>query len=209
MHAMNTPSARRIELSPASDLLVVDALLAPGEATALLRALVEETPWDTNVEGAFARPRRTYWISAFPYRYSGVTHAPSPWPAAVAALRERVERAVFGESAGQYDGALLNLYRDGNDSIGFHADNEPEIAPGSPIASVSLGATRTFVLKPRSRKVGALAPELALPLTHGSCVVMRGATQSEFRHAVPAEPGVSEARVNLTFRRYVRASDGG
>lgn len=206
---MSTPAARRVALSPASELLVVDELLAPAEATALLRALVEETPWDTNVEGAFARPRRTYWISAFPYRYSGVTHGPSPWSDAVVALRALVERAVFGASAGQYDGALLNLYRDGGDSIGFHADNEPEIAPGSPIASVSLGATRTFVLKPRSRKVGALAPEFALPLTHGSCVVMRGATQAEFRHAVPAEPGVTAARVNLTFRQYVRAPAGG
>jgi alkylated DNA repair dioxygenase AlkB len=97
---------------------------------------------------------------------------------------------------------LLNLYRDGNDSIGFHADDEPEIEPLSPIASVSLGAVRTFVLRPRSRKILARAPEIALPLAHGSCLVMRGTTQKEFRHGIPAEPAATGPRVNLTFRKY-------
>lgn len=197
-----TDAPRRIELSPASDLLYAPGFLAAPEADALFEHLASGIPWDTNVEGAFARPRRTFWVGDFAYSYSGVTHAPWPWPDALLGLRAAVERLAFGESAGQYRGVLLNLYRDGRDSIGFHADDEPEIEPLSPIASVSLGAARTFVLKARSKKVAAVAPELALPLAHGSCLVMRGATQREFRHGVPAEPGVAGARVNLTFRKY-------
>jgi alkylated DNA repair dioxygenase AlkB len=199
---MNEAETQRVALSPESDLLYAPGFLPPREADALLASLAADIPWDTNVEGAFSRPRRTYWIGDFAYSYSGVTHAPSPWPEALLALRAAVERLAFGEDAGQYRGALLNLYRDGGDSIGFHADNEPEIEPLSPIASISLGAARTFILKPRSRKVGAYAPELALTLAHGSCLVMRGATQREFRHGVPAEPTVTAPRVNLTFRKY-------
>jgi alkylated DNA repair dioxygenase AlkB len=196
---------RRIELSPASDVLYHPALLTGEQADALLAHLIADIPWDTNVEGAFARPRRTYWIADFAYRYSGVTHAPAPWTPPLVELRGAIERLVFGESLGQYRGVLLNLYRDGNDSIGFHADNEPEIEPGSPIASVSLGAVRRFVLLPRSRKIPAHAPEVTLDLAHGSCLVMRGATQKEFRHGVPRQPEVVSERVNLTFRKYTYA----
>lgn len=197
---------QRIELSAASDLVYAPGMLAPLEADALFERLVSGIPWDTNVEGAFSRPRRTYWVGDFAYGYSGVVHAPAPWPEALLPLRATVEALAFGESTGQYRGVLLNLYRDGGDSIGFHADDEPEIEPLSPIASVSLGAVRTFVLRPRSRKIDARSPSFELPLAHGSGLVMRGATQREFRHGVPAEPSVVGARVNLTFRKYTDAA---
>lgn len=203
---MEAGVTRRIELSATSDLVYAPDLLAPPEADALFARLASDIPWDTNVEGAFSRPRRTYWVGDFAYGYSGVVHAPAPWPEVLRPLRAAVEALAFGASAGQYRGVLLNLYRDGNDSIGFHADDEPEIEPLSPIASVSLGAVRTFVLRPRSRKVDARAPSFELPLAHGSGLVMRGATQKEFRHGVPAQPEVAGARVNLTFRKYTDAA---
>lgn len=198
---MNTTSStpRRIELSAASDLLYAEEFLGKAEADALLAELVVGIPWDTNARGRLARPRRTFWVGDGSYSYSGTTHHPSPWPASLAALRAAVERLAFGESLGQYQGVLLNLYRDGADSIGFHADDEPEIEPMSPIASVSLGAVRTFVLRPGAKKDGLR--RVSMPLGHGSCLVMRGATQVEFRHGVPAEPGVAGPRVNLTFRK--------
>jgi alkylated DNA repair dioxygenase AlkB len=89
---------------------------------------------------------------------------------------------------------LCNLYRDGNDSVGLHADAEPEMGPV--IASVSLGAERLFRLK---RKGGTVAFWQRLP--HGSLFIMAGNTQKTFRHEVPKERGVIQSRLNLTFRR--------
>src|SRR5229473_1387378 len=86
------------------------------------------------------------------------------------------------------------FYRDGNDSVGLHADAEPEM--GSVIASVSLGAERLFRLK---RKGGIDAFWERLP--HGSLLIMAGNTQKTFKHEVPKESGVIQPRINLTFRR--------
>jgi alkylated DNA repair dioxygenase AlkB len=193
--------ARRIALSDGSELLYVPGFLA-ASADELFRELVESTPWDSNVEGAFARPRRTYWIGDFAYRYSGVLHHPAPWTPAIAKVRAAVEGLAFGTSAGQFRGVLLNHYRSGRDSIGFHADNEPEIEPLSPIASISLGAERTFILKPRKQQLAPGTPELRIVLAHGSCLVMFGRTQLDWRHGIPAEPHIEGGRVNLTFRKY-------
>jgi alkylated DNA repair dioxygenase AlkB len=93
-----------------------------------------------------------------------------------------------------YNAVLCNLYRDGNDSVGLHADAEPEMGPV--IASVSLGAERLFRLK---RKGGTVTFSQRLP--HGSLLVMAGETQRYFKHEVPKEPAVTQPRINLTFRR--------
>ena len=93
-----------------------------------------------------------------------------------------------------YNALLCNLYRDGNDSVGLHADAEPEMGPV--IASISLGAGRLFRLK---RENGSIAFSERLP--HGSLFVMAGDTQKHFKHEVPKEPGVTQPRINLTFRR--------
>jgi alkylated DNA repair dioxygenase AlkB len=89
---------------------------------------------------------------------------------------------------------LCNLYRNGNDSMGLHADAEPEMGPV--IASVSLGAERLFRLK---KKYGGVAFSERMP--HGSLLIMAGDTQKQFKHEVPKEPGVTQPRINLTFRR--------
>jgi alkylated DNA repair dioxygenase AlkB len=106
---------------------------------------------------------------------------------------------VFGESRGQFQGVLANLYRDGRDAMGLHADDEPELKPDAEIASVSLGAVRRFVLKPRD---AAQAP-FELQPAHGSLLVMAGTTQRHWRHGVPRAARVSAPRINLTFRQYV------
>jgi len=93
-----------------------------------------------------------------------------------------------------YNAVLCNLYRDGNDSVGLHADAEPEMGPV--IASISLGAGRLFGLK---RENGSIA--FSERLLHGSLLVMAGDTQKLFKHEVPKERGVTQPRVNLTFRR--------
>jgi alkylated DNA repair dioxygenase AlkB len=200
-----TAEQRTIALSPGSELLYVPGLLAPGDADALYHALVETIPWDTNIDGAFARPRRTYWIGDFSYAYSGVVHHPAPWTESLDRVRAAVELLAFGTSAGQFRGLLLNHYRSGADSIGFHADSEPEIEPLSPIASISLGAERTFILRPKRKHIAPTTPSLRLALAHGSCLVMCGRTQLDWRHGIPPEPHVEGGRVNLTFRKYTSA----
>ena len=93
-----------------------------------------------------------------------------------------------------FNSVLLNYYRDGTDSVGWHADNESELGERPIIASLSFGATRTFEL--RRRTTGKVAK---VPLTSGSILVMRGTTQRDWVHRIPKEPG-STGRINLTFR---------
>jgi alkylated DNA repair dioxygenase AlkB len=191
-----------IALSDGSSLAYYSSFIASSAADALYRELADETPWDTNVDGAFARPRRTYWIGHFSYTYSGVTHHPAPWTPTLEMLRGAVEEVAFGTSAGQFRGVLMNLYRSGADSIGFHSDDEPEIEPESPIVSISLGSPRTFILKVKRKRLAPERPEVPISLLHGSCLVMLGRTQIDWRHGIPAEPQITGGRVNLTFRRY-------
>jgi alkylated DNA repair dioxygenase AlkB len=190
-------TTQRIDLTPSSYLLYVEGFAA--EADAMLKTLVEQIPWGTNMSGRVGRPRQTFWVGDFSYTYSGTTHEVYPWPDYLLELRRKAEELAFGKSEGQYRGVLLNHYRDGNDTIGMHSDDETEIEPGSPIASVSFGAERTFKLRPKPDVVG---PKQNLKLASGSCLVMGGAMQVEYKHGITAEPKVLGARVNLTFRKY-------
>lgn len=193
----------RTEISEGSWLLYVRRFVTTEGADRLYEHLARDTPWDTNVEGAFGRPRRTYWVGERAYAYSGVVHHPAPWTPALLSIRTAVERLSFGESQGQFGGVLMNHYRSGADSIGMHADNEATIEPESPIASISLGAERTFILVPRRKRVAPETPQLPLRLAHGSCLIMCGRMQLDWRHGIPAEPAIEGGRVNLTFRKYV------
>ncbi len=96
-------------------------------------------------------------------------------------------------------GAFLDRYRDGQDSVGWHADNEPGLSPDPVIASLSLGAVRRFQLKHRTDRTG----RVTLDLPHGSCLVMRGKTQQCWLHQLPKTRAKVGRRINLTFRRMV------
>ena len=147
-----------------------------------------------------AVPRRVAWHgdAGASYTYSGTLHEPRPWTPALEAIREHVSRLAGHE----FNGVLLNLYRDGRDGMGWHADDEPELGPEPVIASVSLGAERRFRLKHRRLPEARL--DLVLP--HGSLLVMAGATQRHWVHALPKAAAPVGARINLTFRRVVGAS---
>lgn len=171
-------------------------------ADAVLETLLVEVPWRAHVIRLFGRevpePRLSAWLGEphAVYAYSGVTNRPEPWTKTLAALREE----LFERLGLPFDSVLANLYRDGQDSMGFHSDDEPELGPEPVIASISLGATRRFQIR---HKRGAKRGRLDLELGHGSLLVMRGAMQERYRHGVPKDPRVTEARVNLTFRRIV------
>lgn len=126
------------------------------------------------------------------YTYSGTAHLPRPWTLELQRVHERVERLA----GARFNAALLNLYRDGRDGMGWHSDDEPELGPAPVIASVSLGATRRFCLRHRRRK----DLKLDLSLAHGSLLLMAGSTQRHWVHAVPKTARSVGERINLTFR---------
>lgn len=180
--------------------------LSSGEADALLGALLQVIPWEIHRIRLFGRdvasPRLSCWIGdpGAAYTYSRTRFEPSPWPEAVQLLRQRVADAV-GEP---FNAVLANLYRDGRDRMGWHSDDEPELGREPVIASVSLGAPRRFVFRRRDDP----AHRFELPLEHGSLLVMRGATQRNWQHALPRNARTSAPRINLTFRRIRVAEPG-
>lgn len=127
------------------------------------------------------------------YTYSGVVHEPKPWTAALQGIRERVQ-ALTGR---EFNSVLVNLYRDGRDGMGWHSDDEAALGRNPVIASVSLGATRRFRMRHRRNR----AAPFELPLTDGSLLLMEGATQHNWLHAVPKTARPAGERINLTFRR--------
>ena len=169
------------------------------DANRLLRGLRDDIPWEVHRIRLFGRehasPRLSCWIGdpGTGYRYSGSTFEPQPWLPELLRLRERLS----GEFDVSFNSVLANLYRDGRDCMGWHSDDEAELGPAPVIASVSLGATRRFMLKHR----GESQRKLEITLPHGSLLVMSGATQRNYRHALPRTAKLVGERINLTFRR--------
>jgi alkylated DNA repair dioxygenase AlkB len=139
-------------------------------------------------------PRLMAWHgdAATSYRFSGNTFAPAHWTPLLLQIRDRITPV----SGHPYNSVLLNLYRNGNDSMGWHADDEPELGLQPVIASVNFGATRRFLLRYKSDH----QQKYELPLEHGSLLIMKGALQQYWEHQVPKTAKVSTGRINLTFR---------
>lgn len=171
-----------------------------GDGTSLLfQALLDGTPWSQPTVKLFGRthpvPRLCCWMGEpdFVYTYSGVRNDPVPWSEPVAALRNAL-RAHLGVA---FDGVLLNLYRNGHDHMGWHADDEPELGEMPTLASLSVGAVRRFDLRHRHRTELAVT---SVELEHGSLLVMSGATQRHWRHRIAKTRRPCGPRINLTFR---------
>lgn len=172
---------------------------APGDADGLYERLRSAVPWEQMTFRGRPEPRLTAWMGDFTYRYSGIERRPAPTIEAVRLLILKVEQAIFDDTLGHFDGVLLNYYRTGADRIGLHADAEPDLLPDGPIASLSFGATRRFVLRhDRTRE------KVVLPLSSGSLLVMEGTTQRFWKHEIPAEPRCDKGRINLTMRIHAR-----
>jgi alkylated DNA repair dioxygenase AlkB len=167
---------------------------------ALMGRLIASLPLRQETIVLFGRdvpmPRLTSWHGdpGCSYAYSGRVFHPSPWTPELADLRDRLAE----QEGCAFNSVLVNHYRDGRDSMGEHADDEPELGPSSDdvrIASVSLGALRRFVLRHRRTRVVH-----ALQLGEGSLLVMGGTTQRHFRHHLPRTRSPVGPRMNLTFR---------
>lgn len=176
------------------------SLLAPGDADRLLAALLERIAWrqeSVRVFGrAVAQPRLIAWHGdpGCTYEYSGLALSPAAWTPELLEVLAHLERARPGA---RFNSVLLNLYRDGRDSVGWHADDERSLGAEPEIASVSLGAVRTLQLRHRTR---ADVARVDLELPHGSALWMWGPTQRCWQHRLPKSTAVTAPRVNLTFR---------
>ena len=192
---------------PGAELYYEARFLAPIEAGRFFDALLSKCAWQrhmTSFGHPVPRDEAYYGDPGTQYVYSRREYKPLAWIPELLALKARVEEATPAEAYAKlslpvlgYNAVLCNLYRNGNDSVGLHADAEPEMGPV--IASLSLGAERLFRLK---RRDGAVAFSERLP--GGSLLIMAGETQRNFRHEVPKQPRVTQPRINLTFRRIER-----
>jgi len=178
------------------DIVIKPDFFTAGESARIFEQLEAQISWRQDVmrfgRREVLQPRLTAWYGddGKTYVYSSIRNDPLPWTPVLLALKAKAE----GFAGSAFNSVLLNYYRDGGDSVGWHADNEPELGARPVIASLSFGATRTFEL--RRRTTGKV---VKLPLTAGSILVMRGTTQHHWVHRVPKEPG-SAGRINLTFR---------
>lgn len=171
------------------------------EAGTLDDVLERQVDWQIHRIRMFGKwvdaPRLSCWIGdpGAAYRYSGQHFEPHAWPDALVPLRERLQ----AELGVPFNSVLANLYRDGRDAMGWHSDDEPELGPEPVIASVSLGATRRFVLRRRDDH----AVKQTFALTSGSLLVMRGTCQREWQHALTRTVRPVGRRINLTFRHIL------
>lgn len=167
-------------------------------ADAWLQELIDATPWaqpEIRIYGRLvAVPRLVAWYgdSDAGYRYSGLRHEPLMWTSLLQDIRERLQ----AETGHCFNGVLLNLYRDGRDAMGWHSDDEVELGNCPTVASLSLGAERRFDL----RRKGGGRIQHSLVLSHGSLLVMSGATQHHWQHQIARTSKVLRPRLNLTFR---------
>jgi alkylated DNA repair dioxygenase AlkB len=160
-------------------------------------ALINEVPWEEHQLVLFGKkvsePRRSAWIADndIHYVYSGVERPAHIWSPTLTSIREAITRGT-GQ---RFNSVLANLYRDGNDAMGWHSDDEPCNGPEPVIASVSFGAERRFDFRHRTSKEKA-----SVVLPHGSLLLMSGLSQHCWQHSIARSKKVTSPRINLTFR---------
>ena len=181
-----------------AEILYDKNFLTIDEATTYFNVLRKETDWQQDRIKVFGKvydqPRLTalFANNKNPYSYSNITMYPTPFSPILLEIKSKIEKKINQT----FTTCLLNLYRNGQDSNGWHADNEKELGKNPIIASVSLGADRSFHMKHRTDKT----QKLKLNLTHGSLLVMSGPTQHHWLHQIPKTKKNIGERINLTFR---------
>ena len=182
---------QQIDLTDGGLLFYDDAFVPAEQSEHYFLSLRGECKWEQK-PGLFGYPQprliASYGDAGVAYKYSGVVNVALPWTKTLREIKNRIE-TVYG----QYNYCLLNRYRSGADSMGWHADDEPEM--GDVVASVSLGAIRRFRL--RHNESGET---LHFDLPSGSLLIMAGTTQQFWQHAVPKSKRAVGERINLTFR---------
>jgi len=183
---------------PEADVTYYPNFINGKEATHIFESLLDETPWqqdDIKVFGkVYAQPRLTalYGTNQKTYSYSNIEMTPHVLTPTLTDLKQKVDQTCETN----FTTMLLNYYRDGKDSNGWHADNEKELGTNPIIASLSFGQARFFHLKHRTDKT----LKHKLLLEHGSLLVMKGETQHKWLHQIPKTAKEIQGRINITFR---------
>lgn len=186
-----------------AEIDLFEGFFTPTESDHWFNALSEHIAWQQGYIRCYgkliAEPRLTAWYgdSGASYTYSGVRRDPHPWNDGLLKLKSCVESTAEM----RFNSVLLNLYRDGRDSVGWHSDNEKELGEQPVIASISFGDTRCLQLRHKRQALRA-----TIELQHGSLLLMRGKTQQCWRHQVPKTKRPVGPRINLTFR-LIQSSD--
>lgn len=143
------------------------------------------------------QPRLTalYGDEGRPYGYSGISMNPNSWTLELKAMKDRLQEFIGVE----FTHVLCNYYRDGQDSMGWHRDNEAVLGKNPSIASVTFGVTRIFQIRHYETKTH----KIDIPLTHGSLLMMSGESQHHWEHQIPKTKKVLGPRINLTFRKLL------
>ncbi|KAF0241240.1 MAG: alkB [bacterium] len=183
---------------PDADILFCPGFFNQAQSNQLFEKLLNEIHWENGTVKIFgkilAEPRQTAWYGdeRLVYTYSGKQQQTKAWTEALLIIKQKIETILTI----QFNSVLLNLYRNGKDSVGWHSDDEKELGQNPIIASISFGASRTFRLKHREN------PSLRqnIELTHGSLLIMKGTTQHFWKHQIPKTRTPVQPRVNLTFR---------
>jgi alkylated DNA repair dioxygenase AlkB len=187
----------RIDM-PDAEVLLFASLFSQLEANQLFDALRRDILWREETIKLYGQvhkqPRLTalYGDPDTSYRYSGITLESVPWIPALLKIKERIEQV----SNASFNSVLLNRYRDGSDSMGWHADDEPELGRNPIIGSVSLGENRALQMKHKSDK----SNRRNIPLANGSFLLMQGAVQHHWLHQIAKSRRQMGERINLTYR---------
>ena len=184
-----------INLTDGGILLYNEAFLPPDIADRYFAELRDDCAWEQK-PGIFGhmQPRliASYGEPGIVYRYSGRDNVALPWTPTLLEIKEKIEAVQ-----GPYNYCLLNRYRSGSDSMGWHADDEPEM--GNSIGSLSLGATRTFRIRHNVSK-----QTRTFLMGHGALIIMAGTMQQFWQHHVPKTTQNVGERINLTFRKILK-----
>jgi alkylated DNA repair dioxygenase AlkB len=184
---------------PDAEILLYEGSSSPLMGTDYFNALLNEIPWREETITLFGKthlqPRMLEFLGdlGIAYTYSKKLYRAVPWTETLLHLRgiaEQVAQAPFNS-------VLANYYRNERDSMGMHADDEPELGKQPTILSMSFGTTRTFVLRHKTRRD---VPVIRIPLHSESILVMKGATQQHWLHGIEKKTRAHGPRINLTFR---------
>ncbi|MEE3055863.1 MAG: alpha-ketoglutarate-dependent dioxygenase AlkB [Pseudomonadota bacterium] len=199
----NNSSSHKLPLSE-GDVTYFPQALSKNDADTFFELLKAELPWRQDSIRLFGKPVKIPRLQSWhgdddcTYTYSNLTMSPNPWTNSLLSIKDCCEALCAATQNTKFNSVLANWYRDGQDSMSFHSDDEPELGINPVIASVTLGEARPFVFKHKETK-----EKYTQVLEHGSVLIMAGTTQSHYVHGIAKTAKPISGRINLTFRHLI------